>query len=284
MSEAFDITKFTEIIKKLKELRDQNPNITKEDLARSLGAHFNRTITAEAVDAGIEYLQDHNLVEEKPADSHPETQPAQNEASTGRDQDASEKPSDVTKTPPDAAGSSSDAPKTSPDVSPNTSVKVPDATPGAPVKFQELKIPKDIRPVPIAEIDDLVRRAYKRDDITAIMKENFGQAYGDVVKQRIALWRQSHPVTAEPHPATPPSSIRTTESGSIRNLENTRVLSQPDVTPSSAPGRESNASSDATGDSSDATRTFPDVFVEARSLTDAEVISSLRSESGTGRV
>jgi len=64
------------ITKKLKDFRDQNPGISREDLARLLVAHFNRTITADNIDAGVEYLLDHNLAEEKPAGTPPETHPA----------------------------------------------------------------------------------------------------------------------------------------------------------------------------------------------------------------
>jgi hypothetical protein len=62
-------------MKKLKELQDQNPNIPKEELARSLSAEFNRTITADNIDTGIEWLRDHNLAEEKPATPPPESHP-----------------------------------------------------------------------------------------------------------------------------------------------------------------------------------------------------------------
>ena len=169
-------------------------------------------------------MRDHNLAEEKPAESHPGTQPVQNEASTGRDPDASEKP-------PDASVQVQDATKTPPD---ETKMSPVDGQ-GTP-RIRPLKIPANIHPAPIAEIDECIRNGYKRDDITAIMKETFGQAYGNVVKQRIAFWKKTHPasrpvtsdthpVTSNTHPATAPSDIRTTESGSIRNPENTRVLS-----------------------------------------------------------
>ena len=114
MSEAFDITKDMKITKKLKDFRDQNPGISREDLARLLVAHFNRTITADNIDAGVEYLLDHNLAEEKPTESPPKTppvapgqppgtQPAQNEAPAGGSPEAAGRQPGDTKTPPNEA-------------------------------------------------------------------------------------------------------------------------------------------------------------------------------------
>ena len=159
LSEAFDITKFTEILKKLKELQDQNPNITKEDLARSPSAEFNRTITTDNIDTGIEWLRDHNLAEEKPAELPPAAQSAQNEPPTGGNKELPATSREVTEKAPD------------------TNKMPPDETRTPPVEGQdtpkptELKIPKNIRPAPITEIDECIRNGYKRDDIVKIMKK-----------------------------------------------------------------------------------------------------------------
>jgi hypothetical protein len=101
------------------------------------------------------------------------------------------------------------------------------------------------------------------------MKHNFGQTHRTLVRQRIALWKQSHPIDATLPPPTQqlpagssPSDVPITQTNDRRNPENTHVLGQPAVT--------------GTGDvggNGEVAGNIPDEFVAARSLTDEQVIS-----------
>ena len=199
MSEAFDITKFTEIIKKLKELRDQNPNITKEDLARSLGAHFNRTITADAVDAGIEYLQDHNLVEEKIQNELPTpgVEPQNNLPAPGGQPAESKTAESPAGNPPDTntPPAGNQQPDNHPADNPPPDTTHPAASSPSKDDLMGLEIPADMKPIPIAAIDAFIRRGYlTRNALEALTKHNFkGKAYRKEIEQRLALFEARSP-------------------------------------------------------------------------------------------
>ena len=253
-----------------------------------LGIHFDRTITADAVDAGTEYLQDHNLVEDKPAESPPERPPA-------------------TSTPPPQT------PQAQNEAFPGGSVAVTDKAPGGnetppnepakpPVEAQSaqsvtpLKIPDTVRPVPIAQIDECIRDGYSRNDIVDIMKHNFGRTYSEVVKQRLALWRQTHPTPSTasstapstPPPATPqspPGNRQSARQGTppphLPITENTRILGQREVTERSDVESSGEVGGDVPGGNGEVTGSVPEEFVAVRNSTDDQVIRSLRSEFAT---
>jgi hypothetical protein len=290
LSEAPDITKLTEIMKRLKELRDQNPTITKEDLARSLGAEFNRTVTADNIDAGIEWLQDHNLVPDIGTDM------AKTPLASGSDTAEPKidgklpeetKPAD---TPAASVPPPSSVQVASQPVTPPTSGKeqtemkpaasVPDTTPPAEQTIT-LKVPAGLKRTPIGEIDLWIRRGYlARRDLEDLMKtNNNGRAYRSEINQCLALFEaRSPPFNDIPVGVVP--VVDGTDTANIRHSvggTDTAQIPEIPVIPASAPPSSSIQPAISLPSSSG----VPAEFVAARSLTDVEVINSLRSEYGT---
>jgi hypothetical protein len=217
----------------------------------------------------------------EPVDLHPEAEKPQNEAPTGRDGEAQNKPPDATRQISDATQQSTEKPSDVTQKSTETATKP-----------AQLVIPEGVRPVPIAEIDKLIQRGYKRDDICAILDQNH-QKYGAVVRARVTFFKQHpelmrvtsgaiaglHPGMQQSHPETLSSDVRGANSSDVRNPENTANLGLSDVTQTGGSGRHEqhprmleSHPADVTQQSSDAAR---DPFEAVKNMSDMEVINSL---------
>lgn len=153
-------------------------------------------------------------------------------------------------------------------------------------------IPEGIRPIPIEHIDDLIKKCYKRNDICAILEQNYGQKYSAIVKERIKFFKlhsellvplppgmqQLHPADVTVTSGNQTSDIRSTISSDIRNPENTGNLGPSDATGTGGSGRDESHPRMQESHPADVTRNSSDVTqnpLEAvKSMSDFNVIKS----------
>lgn len=158
-----------------------------------------RTIRVEDVDAGIEWLRDHELLEEKPAESRkidggePENSQKIDGVETASEKSAvNPQPT----TPPVAANPQATSSQSAA-YQPPTLLQQPPTSPVAvnPQATTKLEVPAGVEPTPISAIDRFIQQGYvTQTGLETIMKHNYNRkAFRKEILDRLALYRTRQP-------------------------------------------------------------------------------------------